>query len=60
MRRIGAFLAEQWHALRYQRRGVTAMEYGVLTAIVIAAMVTAFDLMGHGLSAEFTNISGLL
>jgi len=60
MRRIGAFLTGHWLALRYERRGVTATEYGVLTAILIAALVTAFDLMGHGLSAEFTNISGLL
>lgn len=39
------------------RRGVTALEYGLIAAVVAAAIVTAFTQFGDGLSDTFENIN---
>jgi pilus assembly protein Flp/PilA len=46
-------------ALR-DRRGVTALEYGLIAALVAAAIVTAFGTFSTGLSTAFDNISETL
>jgi len=40
--------------------GVTAIEYGLIAALVAAVLVTAVSLMGTNLSALFTWIAGKL
>jgi pilus assembly protein Flp/PilA len=40
--------------------GVTAIEYGLIAALVAAVLVTAVTLMGTNLSALFTWIAGKL
>lgn len=42
------------------RCGVTAMEYGIITALLIAAMVGSLDLIGQDLVAVFTHIGARL
>lgn len=38
------------------RRGVTALEYGLIAAIVGAAVITAFTAFGGGLGTLFTQV----
>lgn len=42
------------------KRGVTALEYGVLAAGIVAAVATAALLVGGKLTNEFTTLAGLL
>jgi pilus assembly protein Flp/PilA len=39
------------------RRGVTAVEYGLIAAIVAGVVVTAVGLMGDGLTSAFAKIT---
>ena len=38
--------------------GVTAIEYGLIAALVAVACVVAWNLLGGNLSAEFNTIAG--
>lgn len=38
-------------------RGVTAIEYGILAALIALAIIGAVTLVGKNLSGTFTNIS---
>ena len=49
-----------WLALRRDRRGVTAMEYGLIAALVATAIIGAITTLGTNLSALFTAIAGNL
>jgi pilus assembly protein Flp/PilA len=47
-------------ALRQDRRGVTALEYGVIAAAIVLAISAIVVTMGTKLSNTFTNISNAL
>lgn len=51
-------LVSKLQALQADRRGVTAIEYGLIAALVAIAIITAVTLLGTNLSAEFTYIAG--
>jgi len=38
-------------------RGATAVEYGLLVALIAAVIITAVTLFGTNLSAEFTKVA---
>jgi len=42
--------------LQSDRKGVTALEYGLIAALMGAAVVAAFTVLGGGLAATFTRI----
>jgi pilus assembly protein Flp/PilA len=42
------------------RKGVTALEYGVIAAAIIVAIATVVGTLGTTLSTTFTNISTAL
>ena len=46
-------------ALR-DRRGVTALEYGLIAGVLAVVVVTAFTTLGTGLNTAFTNIASAL
>ncbi|HUZ63721.1 MAG TPA: Flp family type IVb pilin [Acetobacteraceae bacterium] len=46
-----------WLALRTDRRGVTALEYGLIAALIAVVIITAVGLVGTNLSATFNNIA---
>jgi pilus assembly protein Flp/PilA len=46
--------------LKNDRRGVTAMEYGVIAALVVVVLVTAMGLLGPQLTATFGAITTAL
>jgi pilus assembly protein Flp/PilA len=43
-------------ALRNDRKGVTALEYGLISAVLGAAVITAFTTLGTGLKDFFTDV----
>ena len=47
-------------ALRSDRRGVTAVEYGIMAALIATILVAAVTALGGGLSAAFASIAGHL
>jgi pilus assembly protein Flp/PilA len=46
-----------WLALRSDKRGVTAMEYGLIAALIAVVIIGAVTTIGTELSAVFTKIS---
>ena len=42
-----------WMQLRTDRRAVTAVEYGLIAGVMGALIVTAFGVLGGGLSTAF-------
>ena len=43
--------------VRRDDRGVTAVEYGLLLAIVAALLITALGIFGHALAGVFGNFN---
>jgi pilus assembly protein Flp/PilA len=50
------------HIVRFMQEesGTTAVEYGLMIALISAALVAAMALMGANLAANFTNIAGFV
>ena len=38
--------------------GVTAIEYGLIAALIAVVCIAAFTLLGHNLSSTFSTIAG--
>lgn len=47
-------------ALRTDRRGVTAVEYGIMASLIAVGIITAVTTMGLKLNAVFTGITTAL
>jgi pilus assembly protein Flp/PilA len=52
--------ARTWLAFRFDKRGVTAMEYGLIAALIAVAIITAITSVGTNLAGTFTYIAGKL
>ncbi|MBA2771067.1 MAG: Flp family type IVb pilin [Sphingomonas sp.] len=46
--------------LRADRRGATAIEYGVMAALIAVAMIGALAALGGGTGGMWTNVSDLV
>ena len=44
-------------ALKTDRRGITALEYGLIAAVIAVAMITGASTLGNKLNTGFSNIS---
>jgi len=49
-----------WLDMRFDRRGVTALEYGLLAAVVGTAIAAAATGLGTSLTTAFAAIAGKL
>jgi pilus assembly protein Flp/PilA len=45
-----------WLALKTDRRAVTALEYGLIAALIAGVIITAVTALGTDISATFTKI----
>ena len=52
-----ANLRALWTGLKADRKGVTALEYGLLAAVVAVVMVAGASQLGTALKDLFSNIS---
>ncbi len=50
----------QFQALHANRRGVTAVEYGIMAALISAVLVTSVGVFTSGLAVVFARIAGKL
>ena len=46
-----------WLELKFDRRAVTALEYGVIAGVLAVVVVTAFSTLGTGLNKAFSSVS---
>jgi len=44
----------------HEEEGTTAVEYGLMVALISAALVAAVALLGGNLTARFTTIAGII
>jgi pilus assembly protein Flp/PilA len=47
-----------WTQLQADRRGVTALEYGLIAALIAGVIVTAVTLVGTNLTSTFNSLAG--
>ena len=47
-----------WTRLKTDRRAVTALEYGLIAALIAGVIVTAVTLVGTNLTTTFTTLGG--
>ena len=52
--------ARTWLALRFDKRGVTAMEYGLIAALIAVAIIAALTTVGTSLAGTFNMIANKL
>jgi pilus assembly protein Flp/PilA len=45
--------ARTWLALRFDKRGVTAMEYGLIAALIAVVIIGAITSIGTSLNTKF-------
>jgi pilus assembly protein Flp/PilA len=45
-----------WLALKSDRRAVTALEYGLIAALIAGVIITAVATLGTNISTVFTNL----
>ena len=49
-----------WMQLKTDRRAVTALEYGLIAALIAVAAISAFRLVGSNLTAVFNDVASKL
>jgi pilus assembly protein Flp/PilA len=47
-----------WMQLHADRRAVTALEYGLIAALIAGVIVTGVTTLGTKLGTEFTSVAG--
>jgi pilus assembly protein Flp/PilA len=47
-----------WTRLKTDRRAVTALEYGLIAALIAGVIVTAVTLIGTNMAATFNTLAG--
>jgi Flp pilus assembly pilin Flp len=45
-----------WLAFKSDRRGVTALEYGLIAGVIVAVITLGFTSLADALSGQFTSI----
>jgi len=53
-------LVRTWLQLKQDTRAVTALEYGLIAAVMGALIVTAFTTLGTNMGTAFTTIGNVL
>lgn len=48
--------ATQWLNLTGDRRGVTALEYGLIAGVIVATIAVGFSLLANDLSQQFQDL----
>ena len=54
---LGGIMSNQFLALLKCRRGATAIEYGLICALIVIAMVGGLTALGGGLNGLWANVS---
>jgi len=54
------YLVQSWLRMKNDTRAVTALEYGLIAAVMGALIVTAFTTLGTNMGTAFTTIGSVL
>lgn len=54
------FLTIMLNARRDEEKGATAVEYGLMVALIAVAIIAAVSLLGNTLSGLFSDVAGSL
>jgi pilus assembly protein Flp/PilA len=49
-----------WVELKFDRRAVTALEYGLIAGLIVATISVGFGILGSNLSNKFSGIGASL
>jgi pilus assembly protein Flp/PilA len=49
-----------WLQLKIDRRGVTALEYGLIAGVIVAVIFVGFKVLANALSSKFVSIGNSL
>jgi pilus assembly protein Flp/PilA len=49
-----------WVELKFDRRAVTALEYGLIAGLIVATIAAGFGILGSNLSNKFSGIGASL
>lgn len=60
MLKVWTYVSSRLAALKRDERGVTALEYGVIAAFIIVAIIAALAQISGKLNSAFTSISTAL
>lgn len=50
-------IVKTWLGLKSDRRGVTALEYGLIAAVLATVVIGGFSILGNSLGDKFNNIA---
>ncbi|WP_242662450.1 Flp family type IVb pilin [Teichococcus deserti] len=50
-------VAQAMRLLRQDRRGVTALEYGLIAALIAVAIIVSVRLLGTNIAAKFNDVA---
>ena len=50
----------QWLELKWDRRAVTALEYGLIAGVIVATIMIGFSILATSLSKSFSTIGNSL
>jgi len=53
-------IVKTWLGLKSDRRGVTALEYGLIAAVLATVVIGGFSVLGNKMSTQFNAISSKL
>lgn len=60
MKKIKDMILKAYVALKHGERGATAVEYGIMVALIAAVIITVVATLGTQVAAAFTKVSGAL
>lgn len=49
-----------WLEMKFDRRAVTALEYGLIAGVIVATIAAGFTVLAGDLSTKFNTIGGSL
>ena len=58
MNKLSEKILRLYLKLRYSEKGATAVEYGLMVALIAVVIISAVTLIGTKLATLFTNVAG--
>jgi len=53
-------MVSTWLQMKMDRRGVTALEYGLIAGVIVATILIGFGVLANNASTKFSSVGGHL
>ena len=60
MRKLGEIFLKWYLSMKYSEKGATAVEYGIMVALIAAVIIVAVTALGTKLNTVFQGVTGQL